>query len=69
MFYEIEITDDTQAIYKFDTLDGATERFYNTLYYHMNQRHNCTCIVMDSNGAVHRSEKHTAPLPEEEPEE
>lgn len=66
MFYEIEITDDTQVIYRYDTLEQATEMFHNTLYYHMNQRHNCTCIVMDKSGAVYRSERYIVPIGLEE---
>ena len=56
MFYTIIITD-TQAIFRYDSLTTATERFHTELAYAMNQNIACTCVVMDKHGAVYRSEE------------
>jgi len=61
MFYTIIITD-TQAIFAFSTQAGATEKFHSELAYAYNQGISCTCVVMDGNGAVYRSEHYTAPM-------
>lgn len=67
MFYAIIITD-AQAIFRYDTITAATEKFHSELAYAMNQNINCTCMVMDKHGAVYRSEEFTqvtAPAEEE----
>lgn len=61
MFYTI-IINDTQAIFAYSTQAGATEKFHSELAYAMNQGISCTCVVMDSLGAVYRSEHYTAPM-------
>lgn len=67
MFYTIIITE-TQAIFRFETITAATEKFHTELAYAMNQNIACTCMVMDKHGAVYRSEEFTpvtAPAEEE----
>ena len=61
MFYTIIITD-TQAIFAYETKAGATEKFHTELAYAMNQGISCTCVVMDRNGAVYKSEQYIAPM-------
>ena len=56
MFYCIIITD-TQAIFGYDTIEAATEKFHHELAYAINQNIECTCVVMDKHGAVYRSEE------------
>lgn len=56
MFYAIIITN-TQAIFGYETLTEATEKFHSELAYAMNQGVACTCVVMDRHGAVYRSEE------------
>lgn len=58
MFYAIIITG-TQAIFRYDTLDKAAEKFHQELAYAMNQGIACTCVVMDRHGAIHKSEEFT----------
>lgn len=65
MYFTIIITD-TQAIFRYETIDGASEKFHQELAYAINQHIPCTCVVMDKHGAVYRSEEYTAPA---EPEE
>ena len=55
MFYTIIITD-TQAIYAYPTLTAAKERFHSELSYAYNQHFDCTCMVIDKDGAVYKSE-------------
>jgi len=62
MFYTIIIKSDSQAIFSYSTQAGATEKFHTELAYAMNQGLTCTCVVMDSLGAVYRSEHYTAPM-------
>lgn len=61
MFYTIILTD-TQAIFAYSTQAGATERFHGEMAYAMNQGISCTCVVMDRNGAVYKSEQYIAPM-------
>ena len=61
MFYCIILTD-TQAIFKFDTLAAATEKFHSELAYAYNQAISTTCVVMDKAGAIHKSEQYIAPM-------
>ena len=56
MFYCIIITD-TQAIFGYDTIEAAIEKFHHELAYAINQNIECTCVVMDKHGAVYRSEE------------
>lgn len=56
MYYTIIITD-TQAIFRFENLTAASEKFHAELSYAMNQGIACTCVVMDRHGAVYRSEE------------
>ena len=58
MFYCIIITD-AQAIFAYETMTAATEKFHTELAYAMNQSIPCTCVVMDKHGAVYRSEEFT----------
>lgn len=58
MFYAIIITD-AQAIFRYETITAATEKFHTELAYAMNQNIACTCMVMDKHGAVYRSEEFT----------
>lgn len=58
MFYTIIITD-AQAIFRYDSLTTATERFHTELAYAMNQNIACTCVVIDRHGTVYRSEEFT----------
>ena len=62
MFFTIIIQPTTQAIFRYDTKAGATEKFHTELAYAMNQGLTCTCVVMDRNGAVYKSETYTAPM-------
>ena len=55
MYFTIIITD-TQSIFRYETLAMAAEKFHSELAYAYNQNINCTCIVMDSHGAVYKSE-------------
>ena len=59
MFYTI-IINDAQAIFAYETLDAATEKFHSELAYAINQNNTCTCMVIDKDGAVYRSEKYVA---------
>jgi len=68
MFYCI-IINNAQAIFAYDSLNGATEKFHSELAYAINQGITCTCMVIDGNGAVYRSEKFTAEVAEETTEE
>ena len=61
MFYTIILTD-TQAIFAYETQAAATEKFHTELAYAYNQGLSCTCIVIDRNGAVYKSETYTAPM-------
>lgn len=61
MFYCIILTD-TQAIFAYSTQAGATEKFHTEMAYAMNQGISCTCVVMDRNGAVYKSEQYIAPM-------
>lgn len=56
MFYTI-ILNDTQAIFAYETQKAATEKFHTELAYAMNQNISCTCMVIDRQGAVYRSEE------------
>lgn len=56
MFYAIIITD-AQAIFRYESITAATEKFHTELAYAMNQNINCTCMVMDRHGAIYRSEE------------
>ena len=56
MFYTIIITD-AQAIFAYPTLAAASEKFHSELAYALNQGIACLCMVIDADGAVHRSEK------------
>ena len=58
MFYTIILTD-TQAIFGYNSLSGACEKFHTELAYAYNQHIATTCIVMDKHGAVYRSEEYT----------
>jgi hypothetical protein len=60
MFYTIIITD-TQAIFGYATQAAATEKFHTELAYAYNQALSVTCIVIDSHGAVYKSEEYRAP--------
>ncbi len=62
MFYAIIITN-TQAIFGYETLEGACEKFHTELAYAYNQHIATTCIVMDKHGAVYKSEEY---IPTEE---
>lgn len=62
MFYTI-IINDTQAIFGYETKAQATEKFHTELAYAYNQGISCTCVVMDRNGAVYKSEEY---IPTEE---
>lgn len=64
MFYTIVINT-AQAIFAYETMDGATEKFHSELSYAINQHIHTTCVVMDSHGAVYRSEEF---VPAVEPE-
>ena len=59
MYYTI-IINSTQAVFAYETLAAATEKFHTELAYAMNQSIPCTCVVMDKHGAVYRSEEYTA---------
>ena len=61
MFYTIVINT-AQAIFAYETMDGATEKFHTELAYAYNHGISCTCIVMDKHGAVYKSEEYTAPM-------
>jgi len=67
MYFTIIITD-TQAIFRYETLAMAAEKFHSELSYAYNQNIKCTCIVIDEHGAVYKSEEYIpAPAgPEEE---
>lgn len=65
MFYTIILTD-TQAIYAYPSMTAATERYHSELAYAMNQNFNCTCMVIDKQGAVYKSEMFTAEVAEQE---
>lgn len=67
MYYTIIITD-AQTIFRFDTIDGAIEKFYYELAYAMNQRINCTCLVIDKHGATYKSEEYVVAVAEPEEE-
>jgi len=62
MFFTIIIQPTTQAIFAYETKAGATEKFHTELAYAMNQGISCTCVVMDRNGAVYKSEQYIAPM-------
>ncbi len=64
MFFTIIITD-AQAIFRYDSEKAAMEKFHSELAYSYNQNRACTCVVMDSHGAVYRSEEYS---PAVEPE-
>lgn len=57
MFYCV-IINDTQAIFAYNTLTAAAEKFHYELSYAMNQHNACTCMVVDSHGAVYKSEEY-----------
>ena len=59
MYYAIVIQRNAQAIYPYQTMDEATEKFHSELAYAYNQHIPCTCVVMDGHGAVYRSEEYT----------
>lgn len=61
MFYTIILTD-TQAIFGYETKAQATEKFHTELAYAYNQGISCTCLVIDKQGAVYKSEQYTAPM-------
>ena len=62
MFFTIIIQPTTQAIFKFDTKAAATEKFHSELAYAYNQGISTTCVVMDIQGAVYKSEQYSAPM-------
>jgi len=62
MFYTIIMKSDSQAIFKFDTKAAATEKFHSELAYAYNQGISTTCVVMDIQGAVYKSEQYIAPM-------
>ena len=61
MFYCIILTD-TQAIFAYETQAAATEKFHSELAYAYNQAISTTCVVMDKNGAIYKSESYIAPM-------
>ncbi len=61
MYYTIILTD-TQAIFAYSTQAAANEKFHSEMAYAYNQGISCTCVVMDKNGAVYKSETYTAPM-------
>ena len=61
MFYTIILTD-TQAIFAYSTKAAALEKFHSELAYAYNQGLDCTCVVMDRQGAVYKSEQYVAPM-------
>ena len=63
MFYTIVITD-TQAIFAYPSLTAASEKFHSELAYGMNQNITTTCVVMDKNGAIYKSEQYIAEVAE-----
>lgn len=56
MFYTV-ILNDAQAVFAYPTLTAAIEKFHTELAYALNQGNACTCIVIDRDGAIYRSEK------------
>ena len=61
MFYTIILTD-TQAIFGYETKAQAIEKFHTELAYAYNQGTSCTCLVIDKQGAVYKSEQYVAPM-------
>lgn len=57
MYYIIVITD-AQAIFRYDSLGEASEKFHTELAYAINQNISCTCVIMDKHGAVYRTEEY-----------
>ena len=62
MFYCIIMKSDSQAIFKYDTKAGALAKFHDEMAYAYNQGISTTCVVMDNNGAVYKSEQYVAPM-------
>ena len=62
MFYCIIMKSDSQAIFAYSTKAAALEKFHAELSYAYNQAISTTCVVMDNNGAVYKSEQYVAPM-------
>ena len=62
MFYCIILKSDSQAIFAFSTQAAAAEKFHSEMAYAFNQSISTTCVVMDTHGAVYKSEEYTAPM-------
>lgn len=62
MFYCIIMKSDSQAIFKYDTKAGALAKFHDEMGYAYKQGITTTCVVMDNQGASHKSEAYTAPM-------
>jgi len=62
MFFTIIIQPTSQAIFRYDTKAAAMEKFHTELAYGYNQGLSVTAVVMDSQGAVYKSEQYTAPM-------
>ena len=60
MFYTVILTT-TQAVFAYDTIDAATEKFHTELAYAINQQFDCTCVIMDKHGAIYKTEEYHVP--------
>ena len=65
MYYTIILTD-AQAIFAYPSEAKAREKFHNELAYAINQNISITCMVIDSNGAVYRTEQFIKEVAENE---
>lgn len=65
MYYLIIIqNDDTQAIYRYNSLDAVMAAYHTELAYRAEGRTSTKCAILDSDMCVVRSEVFTAPTPE-----
>ena len=56
MYFTIILTN-TQAIYRFDNITQAKEKFHTELAYGYNQHIMTTCIITDEQGSFYKSER------------
>lgn len=72
MYYLIIIqNNNTQAIYRYDSLDAAMAAYHTELAYRAEGRASTKCAILDSDMRIVRSEVYTAPVSDntEEPNE
>lgn len=70
MYYlAIVQNNDTQALYRYNTLDEALATYHTELAYRGEGRTSTKCTILDDNLQAIRNDSYTAPTPNSEPNE